>query len=160
MQFTFNGTLEQLKNIIHAKAQELDKDIIMYHNEPNMLEIGFQRLGHSGGRFFVANITEADGHVILTGEATDIYANQSQNKVRRFIDDIAGYFIIYIFMALIPLVVWSCIFHFAHIWIPLVLPIPIMIVLRIININHDKKTDDKFIDFMSTFTTVETTKAE
>ena len=54
MQFVFNGTLEEFKSTIRTKAQALNKDIVVYHNDPNTLEIGFQRLGHSGGRFFAA----------------------------------------------------------------------------------------------------------
>ena len=52
MQFTFYGTIDELKETIHLKAKEYNKEIVIYDNQPNTLEIGFQRLSHSGGSFF------------------------------------------------------------------------------------------------------------
>ena len=67
MRFVFSGTIEELKETICLKAKEYNKDIVIYHDVPDVLEIGFQRLGHSGGRFFVANITAKNENVILDG---------------------------------------------------------------------------------------------
>ena len=65
MQFIFNGTLDELIETIYLKAKEYSKDIVIYNNEQNILEIGFQRLSHTGGRFFIANVTEESNKVIL-----------------------------------------------------------------------------------------------
>ena len=81
MQFVFKGTLDELKETIHLKAKEHNKDIVVYNNEPNILEIGFQRLGHNGGRFFIANVTEELNKVILDGENKDVFQNQNKSKV-------------------------------------------------------------------------------
>jgi hypothetical protein len=42
MKLIFNGTLDELKETIHLKAKEYNKDIVIYDNESNILEIGFQ----------------------------------------------------------------------------------------------------------------------
>ena len=80
MKLIFNGTLDELKETIHLKAKEYNKDIVVYDNEPNILEIGFQRLSHSGGRFFIANVTEEFNKVILDGEIKDVFQNQKKSK--------------------------------------------------------------------------------
>ena len=67
MKLIFNGTLDELKETIHLKAKEYNKDIVIYNNEPQILEIGFKRLSHNGGRFFIANVTEKSNKIILDG---------------------------------------------------------------------------------------------
>ena len=152
MQFVFNGTLDELKSTIRTKAQELNKDIVVYHNEPDSLEIGFQRLGHSGGRFFVANVTETDTDVFLQGKLVDIYSAKPESNARRFWSLIGAFAMFYILIELVLQIIWLPIFHFSHIWIPLILPLPALIFLRKRVIREEKKIDADFIAFMSTFT--------
>ena len=152
MQFVFNGTLDELKSTIRTKAQELNKDIVVYHNEPDSLEIGFQRLGHSGGRFFVANVTETDTDVFLQGKLVDIYSAKPESNTRRFWSLIGAFAMFYILIELVLQIIWLPIFHFSHIWIPLILPLPALIFLRKSVIREEKKIDADFIAFMTTFT--------
>lgn len=72
MQFVFNGTLDELKDSIRTRAKAFHKDIVIYQYDPTVLQIGFLRLGHSGGRFFVANITEENKSVTLDGEIKNL----------------------------------------------------------------------------------------
>lgn len=153
MRFIFNGMLVELKETISIKAKEHNKDILVYHTEPNTLKIGFQRLGHSGGRFFIANIEEKNGKVVLSGEIKDVYSNQSQNNARKFIDSIGIWLLIYLIFAFVPVMFWLCIFQLIHIWIPIFLPIPIITLCRINAKKQDKKNDENFVKFMSTFST-------
>ncbi|MBE5922220.1 MAG: hypothetical protein E7269_05655 [Lachnospiraceae bacterium] len=153
MQFIFNGTLDELKETISMKAKEHNKDILIYHNEPNTLEIGFQRLGHSGGRFYVADIFEIGRKTFLHGKLENLYPNQSQNKARNFIDSIGSWLLIYLIFAFFPVLLWLCIFQLKYIWIPIILPIPIIALCRINTKRKDKKIDDDFIKFMSMFCT-------
>lgn len=160
MRFIFNGTIEELKEVIHTKSQEFHKDIIVYHNEPSTLEIGFQRLGHSGGRFFIANITEESGTVILSGDAKDIYSVQSPSKARRVIDSIGSWMLGYFVFAFVPILLWLCIFQLNHIYIPIIFPVLIMALCRMNAKRQDEKIDTDFIKFMSIFTTYADVESE
>ena len=152
MQFVYNGTLEELINAIYTNAKEYGKDIVLYEEEPNIIEIGFLRLGHIGGRYFVANVTESDTGVFLQGELVDIYSGVTESKARRFWSLLSTFAMLYIFVELILQIIWLPIFHFSHIWIPLILPLPALIFLRMREIKEEKKIDADFIAFMSTFT--------
>lgn len=151
MRFVFNGTLDELKETIFVKAKEYNKDIVVCHNTPNILEIGFQRLGHSGGRFFIANIDEENGTIILDGEIRDIYSKSNHNKTQEILDSVCAWLVVYLFFAVIPVLLWLCIFQLQHIWIPLVLPIPILALCRINAKKQNEKMDEDFVNFMSLF---------
>ena len=151
MQFVFNGTLEELKSTIRTKAQALNKDIVVYHNDPNTLEIGFQQLGHSGGRFFVANVTETDTSVFLQGKLVDIYSDKPESKAQSFWSLLGALAMLYVLIELVLQIIWLPIFHFSHIWIPLILPLPALIFLRMRAMKEEKEVDANFIAFMSTF---------
>lgn len=155
MLFIFNGTLDEFKDVIYIKAKEHQEDIVVYQRESDKLEIGFMRLGHYGGRFFVANMTERNGVLILDGKIEDIFPDQSKNKLLRLIGEIDGWLLIYVLFEIIPLLVWLLIFHSRHLWIPLILPIPIITILPIIRKKEGRELDAKFINFMSSFTTFE-----
>ena len=149
MKFIFNGTLDELKETIHLKAKEHNKDIVVYNNEPNILEIGFQRLGHSGGRFFIANITEESGKVILDGETKDIFQNQKKSKVGRIWSEFTGYLLAYIFLEILLIIPWIFLKDFISLWIPLILPVIYLIIRHFLNKKYDAKLDKDFIEFMS-----------
>ena len=151
MQFVFNGSLEELKSTIRTKAQALNKDIVVYHNDPNTLEIGFQRLGHSGGRFFVANVTETDTSVFLQGKLVDIYSDKIESKAQSFWSLLGALAMLYVLIELVLQIIWLPIFRFSHIWIPLILPLPALIFLRMRAMKEEKEVDANFIAFMSTF---------
>ncbi len=152
MQFVFNGTLEELKNTIRIKAQESSKDIIVYHNDSNTLEIGFQRLGHSGGRFFVASILDTENGVSLHGDIVDMFSGRRETKLQSFFSLLGGLTLFYALMELILQIIWLPIFHFSHIWIPLLLPIPILVYFRLMAIKEERKADAEFVAFISSFT--------
>ena len=152
MRFAYDGTLEELVTEIRSKAKEYSKDIIVHEEDLNMLKIGFQRLGHSGGRFFVANVTETDTAVFLQGDLIDIYSDKPESSVRRFLNLLGAFAMFYILFELVLQIIWLPIFRFSYIWIPLMLPLPVLIFLRMRAIKEEKKTDADFIAFMSTFT--------
>lgn len=151
MQFVYSGSLDQFKAAIQAKAQELNKDILVEQDGPGTLNIGFLRLGHSSGRFFAAAITEENGELILTGKMKDIDTTAPRNFVQKLWAALSGYLALYLIFELAPMAVWLWVFGFSHLWVPLLLPIPVIVLLRIINIWQEKKADAAFIAFMSTF---------
>ena len=151
MRFVYNGSLEELKDAIQSTAKEHGKDLVVYAEEPDILKIGFQRLGHSGGRFFVANVTETDTGVFLQGEFVDIYSDKPESNARRFWSLLGAFAMFYILIELILQIIWLPIFHFSYIWIPLILPLPALIFLRMRTVKEEKKIDADFIAFMSTF---------
>ena len=152
MRFVYNGTLEELITAIHSTAKAYSKDIVVYEEEPDVLKIGFQRLGHNGGRFFVANVTETDTAVFLQGELVDIDSDKPRSNARSFWSLLGALAMIYSLIELVLQIIWLPIFHFSHIWIPLILPLPALIFLRIRAIKEEKKIDAAFIAFISTFT--------
>ena len=111
MRFVYNGTLEELVAVMHSKAKEYSKDIVIHEEEPDILKIGFQRLGHSGGRFFVANVTETDTAVYLQGELVDIYSNKPKSNTRSFWSLLGAFSMFYILIELILQIIWLPIFH-------------------------------------------------
>lgn len=152
MKFVFNGTLDELKETIRAKAKALHKDIVVYHNEPDVLQIGFQRLGHSGGRFFIANVTKKDEKTILTGETKDIFSYNSNgflSKVWRYIQE---FLLEYLVLGFIPFIVWFCAHTFIPIWVPLLIPVPIMLLLELMSRNRNNAADSAFCKFMTMVT--------
>lgn len=149
MRYVFYGTLDELKETISIKAKEHNKDILINHNEPNTLEIGFQRLDHSSGRFFIANVTEESAKVILDGEIKDVFPNQKKSKAGRIWKGFTDYLLAYVFLEVLLIIPWSFIKDVKSIWIPLILPIIYLIIRRFLNKKYDDKLDKEFEEFMS-----------
>ncbi len=149
MKFIFYGTLDELKETIHIKAKEYNKDIVIYSNKPNNLEIGFQRLSHSGGRFFIANVMEESSKVILDGEIKDVFDNQKKTKIGRIWNEFTGYLLAYIFLEILLIIPWIFLKDIISLWIPLVLPVIYLIIRHFLNKKYDDKLDKDFTEFMS-----------
>ncbi len=149
MRFVFNGTLDKLKETIHLKAKEHNKHIIIYDSEPNILEIGFQRLGHSGGRFFIANVTEESGKVTLDGEIKAVFQNQKKSKVGLIWNKFTSLLLAYIFLEILLIIPWLFLKDIVSLWIPLILPVIYLVIAHFLNKKYDNKLDKEFVDFMS-----------
>lgn len=149
MRFVFNGTLDELKETIHLKANEYNKDIVIYSNEPNKLEIGFQRLSHSGGRFFIANVTKESNKVILDGEIKNIFGNQKKSKVGQIWNVFTDYLLAYIFLEILLIIPWTFLRDIISLLIPLILPVIYLIIRHILNKKYIDKLDKEFAEFMS-----------
>ncbi len=149
MQFIFNGTLDELKETIHLKAKEYNKDIVIYNNEPNILEIGFQRLGHSGGRFFIANITEESAKIILNGEIKEVFQNQKKSKTGHIWNEFTDYLLAYIFLEILLIIPWLFLKDIVSLWLPMILPIIYLIIRHFLNKKYDDKLDKDLSEFMS-----------
>lgn len=168
MQFVFNGTLEDLKAHIRKSAAAFHKDIIIYQYEPTVLQIGFLRLGHSGGRFFVANITEESDSVILDGETRNLYTSMPNTDTRslfqKVCDTVFGFVVLYVFFALIPWLIWS-IFDIPHPWISFAIPAAIIVAFEIPRLFNKlfrkgerfDREDERFLQFMSMISSGEIT---
>jgi len=154
MRITFNGTLDQLTETIRQKARESQKDIVVYHTDPDVLEIGFCRLGYNAGRFFIANITHENGAVTLNGEIKNVYHNSSGNRTSEFQQWLSAFVIGYIFLEIPLIILWLFLRRFVSIWIPLALPLIYIAIRPIFNKKENEKLDKSFIDFMSSFSTV------
>lgn len=161
MQFVFNGTLDELKNSIRTRAKAFHKDVVIYQYEPTVLQVGFLRLGHSGGRFFVANITEENDSVILDGEIknlnTSMPATDTRNIFQKIRDIVFDFAVLYVFLALIPWTIWS-IFDIPHPWISFAIPAAIIAAFEIAYLFNKifckgersfDKEDESFLQFMS-----------
>ncbi len=149
MKFIFNGTLDELIETIHLKAKEYNKDIVIYDNEPNILEIGFQRLSHNGGRFFIANVTDESNKVILDGEIKDVFPSQKKSNFGRIWSEFTEYLLAYIFLEILLIIPWLFLRNIISLWIPLILPIIYLIIRHFLNKKYDEKLDKAFTEFMS-----------
>jgi len=164
MQFIFNGTVDKLKEKIATTAKILHKEIVIVHDSPDVLEIGFLRLTHTSGRFYVANIREKNGQIALDGEFKKRDHQIPKQSAREFIKKLCrGFFVlvtIYVFLALIPIFIWD-IFKFPPSGIPFLIPLGIMVAYWLLHLIVDikrrvgygyKKEDDEFIQFMESVT--------
>jgi hypothetical protein len=88
----------------------------------------------------------------LQGELVDIRSDKPESNARRFWRLLGAFVMLYILIELVLQIIWLPIFHFSHIWIPLTLPLPALVFLRMRAIKEGKKSDADFIAFMSTFT--------
>lgn len=149
MHYIFNGTLDELKEILSIKAKEHNKDILINHNEPNTLEIGFQRLGHNGGRFFVANVTEENGKVTLDGENKDVFPNHKKSKAGRIWNECTDYLLAYILLEIVLIIPWLFLQDVVLLWIPLLLPVVYLIIRHFLNKKAEKTWDKEFAEFLS-----------
>lgn len=149
MQFVFNGTIDELKETIHLKTKEYNRDIVIYNNEPNVLEIGFQRLGHSGGRFFIANIIEDSTKVILDGEIKNVFPSQKKSKVGQIWTEFTEYLFAYILLEILLIIPWIFLKDIISIWIPIILPVIYLIIRHFLNKKEEEKSDKDFAEFMS-----------
>lgn len=169
MKFVFNGTLNELKDSIHTRAKAFHKDIVIYQYESTVLQIGFLRLGHSGGRFFVAHITEENKSITLDGEIKNLNTNMpntdTRNLFQKIRDTVLGFIVLYVFLALIPWLIWS-VFDIPHPWISFVIPAAIIVTFELVYLftklfckgerSFDRE-DDSFLQFMSMVSSGEVT---
>lgn len=154
MRLFFNGTLDELEDTILENARESHKDIVVYHNDPDILEIGFYRLGHSAGRFFVANITEENGTVTLDGEIKNIDHSSVGSRSSDFWGLLFWYIVGYMILAIPPMILWLFLRRFVSIFIPLALPIAYMAIRPLLNKRENEKLDKSFVDFMASFSNI------
>ena len=116
------------------------------------MKIGFQRSSHSGGRFFVAGITEESNKVILDGEIKDVFDNQKKSKIGGIWNEFTTYLLAYIFLEILLIIPWIFLRNIISLWIPLVLPVIYLIIRHFLNKKYDDKLDKDFTEFMSTCT--------
>lgn len=164
MQFIFKGTIEELKEKTKAVAKIMRKNIRLVHDSPDVLEIGFLRLTHTSGRFFVSNIREENGQIVLDGEFKKRDHQIPKQSAREFFKKLWGGFIalvaIYVFLALIPMAIWD-IFNFPPSGTPFLIPLVIIAAFWLVSLIVDikrrigygfKKEDEEFIRFMNIVT--------
>ena len=154
MKFVFTGTMDELKEAIARAAKESHKDIVVYNTDPNILEIGFCRLGYNAGRFFVANITEENGTVTLDGEIKNIDHSNFESRSSDFLGLLFWYVVGYMILAIPPMILWLFLRRFVSIWIPLLLPFAYMAIRPLLNKRENEKLDKSFVDFMASFSNI------
>lgn len=152
VRFVFHGTVTQLNDTIRLRARQLHRDILLEQDDADTLRIGFQRLSHRGGRFFVAKVTEEDGSVVLSGEFKDIYSQYTQGKFRAVLAELGTWIGVYLQLALVPFAVWLAFGDVRWLWLPLLLPLAVMLLGIFLNRNQDANADERFLRFMEAVT--------
>lgn len=152
MTFTFHGTREALAARIEAAAAAEGRDIYIDDKYPDRMEIGYERQGHQGGRFFYAAITEHDGILTLTGEAEDSHRH-SMSPARRMWDTFSIWAGGLLFVAFCGLILWVVADDLGVSPIPfwIILMIPVVWIWRrqpIIRLEQQQRDQD-FFDFLT-----------
>lgn len=152
MTFTFHGTRETLAERIIAAAAAEGRDIYIDDKYPDRIEIGFERQGHRGGRFFYADITENDGVLTLTGKAEDS-CRQRMSPARRMWDTFSIWAGSFLFVAFWALILWVVADDLDVSPIPfwIILMIPVVRIWRrqpIIRLEEQQRDKD-FFDFLA-----------
>ena len=152
MTFTFHGTREALTARIEAAAAAEGRDIYIDDKYPDRLEIGLQRQGHRGGRFFYADVTEKGGIITLTGEAEDSYRH-AMSPARRRWDTFCTWAGCFFFLGFCALILWVVADDLNVSPIPfwIILTVPVVLILRrqpIIRLEQQQRDDD-FFDFLT-----------
>ena len=148
VRFIFNGTYNDLVGQIRAQAATATKNIIIDDTERPVLKIGFMRLGHSGGRWLIADSETKDNKTVLHGSFKDIYLSNNSSKIKSFFSELFIWIIIYAVFLIIPLVIWLLAFKTQLLFISFLIPAVILILLYLNGKRNDKKSDKSFIDFM------------
>ncbi len=151
MKFEFFGDENDFKNKLQYEIIASGKDI-RFETEKSDLSIGFQRLGHSGGRWFVANTHIADNHFILDGEFKNIYLSskgdlKQQSKITDFLYGLVAYLVLYLILFGLFTLIWT-IAKLDYFFIAFVLPTIILAPILFIRVKGDNNIDNEFISFM------------
>ena len=107
------------------------------------------RLGHSGGRFFIADVTEENDRIILKGETKDVYESQNYGKIGGICSEASSYLLAYVFLEIPLLLLWLLIKDSVGVWVPLVLPVIYLLIRHLLNRKEDEKLDREFTEFMA-----------
>ena len=158
MQFVFHGTLEELKETLRRKAKETNKELMIDVKDPSVLEIGFHRLSHNGGRFFIASVSEEADKVLLDGEIKDVFSHQKKSKLGRIWNELTEYLAAYLFLVVLLLLPWLLLKALIPLWIPLLLPLFWLILRRFLNKRYEDRLDKEFTEFLSFCTLYPTDK--
>lgn len=152
MTFTFHGTRDALTDRILSAAAAVGRDISIDDKYPDRMEIGFERHGHRGGRFFYADITEKDGVLTLTGAAEDS-RRYPMSRAGRLWDSFciwAGGFGILAFCALILWVLAEDLgISPLPFWIALLLCAVLLLIRIPLSRREQRKADEDFYDFLA-----------
>ena len=149
MQFEFYENKEKFLSTLQSKIKECSNDFIYECPDEHHINIGFQRLGHSGGRWLIAEIICKNNHTILNGSFKDIYLSSKKNLKNRILEIISNiliYIIIYLFLPGVFYMLW--LMTELNYIILFIAPIIIILILRLNGIYENHRIDKKFINFM------------
>lgn len=153
MKFQYSGSMQDLLNALEREIISSKREYRLEYDGNGKLSIGFQRLGHSGGRWFVADIRIEDDKTILVGEFQDIFIS-SQNeetvkgKVQKFLIGLMLNGTAYLFLFGVMMLIWKFA-KLENLLIPIVFPIVVLILLKIGTKPSSTESDRKFIAFMT-----------
>ena len=107
--FEFSGTKEDFLNLLNASFNKpyssfsgsfyyIDQYIIMLTD--NEIHFGVERGGHSGGYWFIPQITELDDRTEFCGEIRYIGPENDRGRIGKVLDSVGG---IILFLLLLPI---------------------------------------------------------
>lgn len=152
MQFHFRGTRAEMVEAIEGTAAQQGRDIYVDLKSPDRIEIGFERHGHSGGRFFYAAITEENGVLTLTGEAEDSYTHKmspARNRWDAAMIWLECYLVLFL-LACVVLIFIDDLIHFTiPLWLPPVFPLPFLAIRIPFSRKEQRMADEDFFVFLA-----------
>lgn len=117
-------------------------------SEAGNVKIGFLRSGHSGGRWYIASVTQNTSSVELSGTIQDVDLDQCTSRAKVLVRSFFSWVFIYLVFLIIPLLLWLVVFRNAYLFVPFCVPVPLLLALRLIRRMEDRKQDQKFLAFM------------
>ena len=137
IKFEFNGSKDKFLKELKFGIKESLKDYRYEFPDDNHINIGFKRLGHSGGRWFISEFKCENNQTILNGSFKDVYLTP-HNRIAEFFINIFFHIIVYLILFGIIFGIWL-INRFNNI-VLFALPIIIILALRFIAIYQDHQT--------------------
>lgn len=136
--FQFPGTKEELLNILREYQNNNNQfyyfDEYLVKTDNGKYQFGVERGGHSGGYWYIPEISERDGLLCFNGKIQYIGPSSSERGIKKVMNTIADVFLIIILLPLL-LIKKCCLF----------LASPIK---KQIGAPKETTTEDKLIDLM------------
>ena len=157
MHFVFDGTPEELVAAIRARTRKWRKNIRLGNLQSDRIDIGFQRLGHNGGRWLIAEMSFDNGKTTISGEFSNVFHQYAQkppgaqgdSKSSFIATVILGLLLLYLIWLIIPVALWLLIFGKKLLFVPFLAVAVLLFPQALASKTPHASDDRKFIRFMT-----------
>ena len=109
--YEYHGTKEHFLEDLNSQFNNnTARGYLLERKENGNFFLGVERAGHSGGNWYVANVTEENGKTQITGKIVynpDENGQERKSERKSSIKDTIG--IVIMFILLLPIVIFGCI---------------------------------------------------
>jgi hypothetical protein len=157
MKYFYQGSFDNLKSDLNDKVSkhnhEMHTDYRIFKLSTSNLSFGIQRLGHSDGKFFNAEITFDDKCVVLNGSICEERHSSNASIGDKTEEFILNLFLHAVYYAVAGGIIFGiCILlNFSNYVLPIVLPTLVLVFFRLRAVKEEKRQDIQFHEFMSNY---------